>query len=512
MKRLGAAALAALAVLVAQPVGAAEQYAPASITVAQLFDRNRHSAGSTEPGAYHLVTRTVSHGGDVWTSETFSNGSDYRTTVRQGRFVSSYGSFGGRHWQQDDNGLVLPSSNLYQEVDPFAVSIRQPDAAASGVRLLGMTTDAPRSFVVDVTPRDGLVERRYYDAHTYLLNRLEMTDYDGHRQVWQYGDYRTVSGSTLAHEIDYERDGTLAAQTKVLSFEPVTSGTLDFSIPPSRPLFDLGGRDEVAIPARFTENGIIVPVSIAGRGLDFLLDSGSSDLLIDPQVAHELGMSLSGLVTLSFGGDFAVANALAPDLAVAGLSAKNVTLSTAAFEEQLPEQRVVGLLGTDFVGSGALEVDFQKERLTLHRSAPPNLAASGWSALPLRLDWGVPVLKASYSGVPGYFIADLGADYSTLYPHYFAKFPNKVPRGAPDQEEMVTLGGKPFGIKHITMKNLVLGDWVFGGVQVVVPSASYAQERDYDGLIGRDTLSDFNLIFDYANNQLWFKPVAADVK
>lgn len=512
MKGLSAAALAALTVLVAQAAGATERYAPATISVAQLFDRNRRSAGSVEPGAYHLVTQTVSHDGDVWTSETFSNDSDYRTTVRQGRFVSSYGSYDGRHWQQDDNGLVLPSSNLYQEVDPFAVSIRQPDAARSGVRLLGVTTDAPPSFVVEVSPSDGLVERRYYDAHTYLLNCLEMTDYDGHPQMWRYGDYRAVSGSTLAHRIDYERDGTLAARTTVLNFAPVTSGTVDFTVPASRPLFVLGSRDAVAIPARFTQNGIIVPVSIAGRGLDFLLDSGSSDLLIDPEVARQLGMSLSGLFTLSFAGDITLANALAPDLTVAGLSAKNVALSTAAFEEQLPEQRVVGLLGTDFIGSGALEVDFQKEILTLHRTVPPNLAASGWSALPLRLDWGVPVVKASYSGVPGYFIADLGADYSTLYPHYFEKFPNRVPRGTPDQEEMVTLGGRPFGIKHITMKSLVLGDWVFGDVQVVVPSANYAQERDYDGLIGRDTLSDFNLIFDYANHQLWFKPVAGDVK
>jgi hypothetical protein len=507
-----AAVLAALAVLVAQAAGAAERYAPAAITVAQLFERNRHSAGSVEPGAFHLVTRTVSQSGDVWTSETFSNGSDYRTTVRQGPFLSSYGSYDGRHWQQDDNGLVLPSSNLYQEVDPFAVSIRQPNAATSGVRLLGMTTGAAPDFVVEVTPSNGLVERRYYDAHSYLLDRLEMTDYDGHKQVWAYGDYRASSGSTLAHQIDYERDGTRAAQTKVLSFESVTSGTLDFTIPPSRPLFDLVNRDAVVIPARFTANGIIVPVSIAGRGLDFLLDSGSSDLLIDPQVARELGMSLSGLVTVSFAGDFTMANAQAPDLTVAALVSKNVTLSTAAFEEQLPEQRVVGLLGTDFIGSGALEVNFEHETLTLHRSAPANLAASGWSALPLRLDWRVPVLKASYSGVPGYFIADLGADYSTLYPHYFSRFPNRVAPGTPDQEEMVTLGGKPFGIKHITMKNLVLGDWVFGGVQVVVPSASYAQERDYDGLIGRDTLSDFNLIFDYANHQLWFKPIAPEAK
>jgi hypothetical protein len=57
------------------------------------------------------------------------------------------------------------------------------------------------------------------------------------------------------------------------------------------------------------------------------------------------------------------------------------------------------------------------------------------------------------------------------------------------------------------MKQLVLGDWVFGDAQVVVPSAQDAQDRDYDGLIGRDTLASFDLIFDYKNSRLWFKPL-----
>lgn len=54
---------------------------------------------------------------------------------------------------------------------------------------------------------------------------------------------------------------------------------------------------------------------------------------------------------------------------------------------------------------------------------------------------------------------------------------------------------------------LVLGDWIFGCVQVVVPTVDYAQERDYDGPIGRNTLRIFNSIFDYKDGELWFKPI-----
>jgi hypothetical protein len=503
----GTAALAALLLFVA-PAVAESQYAPAGITVSQLFERNRHSAGTFENGAYHLVTRTTSPDGDVWTAETFWYGRDYRTTIGEAGFRWSYGEYRDRNWHEDPNGLVMPSSGLFEEVDPFVAALRKAQDPQSAVKLLGMTAGSSPAFVVDVTPAGGLSERRYYDVGTYLLGRVEMTDYDGHKQVWIYGDYRPVSGRMIAHLIDYQRDaGTITLETKLTTYERVSASALDLALPSSKPVFDLRGRDAVAIPARFDDAGIIVPVSVGARGLDFLLDSGSSELLIDPQIARELGMSSSGAMGESFGGDFSIANARAADLSVGSLTARNVVFSTAAFQEELPGQRVVGLLGTDFIGSGALKVDFEKKTLTLLRVLPPGLSAAGWSALPLRLDYGVPLVKATFSGLDGYFVADLGADYSMLFPHYFSKFPNNIPRGMPDQGEMETIGGKPFGIKHITMKRLVLGDWVFGDVQVVVPSAQYAQDRDYDGLIGRDTLSNFDIIFDYNDGQLWFKPI-----
>jgi Aspartyl protease len=501
-----AAFVAALALLAA-PALAAPRYEPAAITVAQLFERNEHEVGSLEAGTYHVVSQERSNRGDVWTAETYTDGRDFRTSITVGNFTRSYGSYQGKPWRQDENGLVIPTTGVFAEVDPFLISLRNAQNPSSGVRMLGLTSDSPPSLVVEVTPRNGLAERRYYDRATYLLTRLELTEYDGHKRAWKYGDYHRVAGRQIAFSTEYERDDRFVSQTNVVSYVRVTSVPGGLAIPASRPLFELGNQDAVMIPARFTDAGIIVGVSIGGRGLDFLLDSGASALLIDPEIARQLGMSLTGAQAASFGGDFVLANARAPDFSIGPLTAKNVAFSTASFEEELPNQRVVGLLGTDFIASGALEIDFEKKALTLLRSAPDDLNAKGWSALPLRMDYGVPLVKAAYSNLPGYFVADLGAVYSTLYPHYFSRFPNLIPSGAPDQEQLEFIGGKPFGVKHITMRSLTLGDWVFGGVQVVVPSAQYAQDRDYDGLLGRDTLSNFNITFDYANARLWIKPI-----
>lgn len=507
---MSAAALASL-ILLAAPASATPEYAPSSISLAQLLERTDRAAGKYAPGTYHLVTRSVPLRGDVSTSETYSSGDDYRTTVRQAGFTWSNGNSHGHEWHEDANGVVLPSTNFEEENDPFTAALKHAEQPASGVTVLGVTSGSSPAFVVDLKPSRGLRERRYYDAQTYLLTREEIIDYGGHTRTLEYLDYRPAFGRMLAHVVDEKNeDGVVTLRTSVEVMERIATGSVDFSIPASKALFDLGGRDAVNIPAHFTDGGIIVPVSIAGRGLDFLLDSGDSDLLIDPGVARELGMKLAGAVRMSFAGDFIVANVRAADLSVGELSATNVAFSTAKLSQWMrehPEYRVVGLLGGDLLASGALKVDFEKKTLTLFRTVPSDLTAQGWSAIPIRLDYGTPLISAAFSGRPGNFVADLGAVYSTLYPHYFDRFQINVPRGTPDQGELVTLGNRPFGIRHFTMNRLALGDWIFGDVQVVVPTVDYAQERDIDGLIGRDTLSTFNLIFDYKDGQLWFKPI-----
>lgn len=509
MVRMVSLCVAYLLLATAVAIGA-DQYAPTSVTAAHLFVLNRKAIGYEGRGAYRSVEETRSSSGDVWTTVTEWNGDDFRATIRQGSFIQSYGSYHGQKWNQDANGLVMLSTSSFQLMDPYASALRGPDAPNSGVTMLGMTATDPKEFVVQVSPSSGLLQRQYYDARTYLLTRREETDYDGHHQAWEYDDYRTSGGSTLAHLVRYYQDGTtVTRQTQLISYDRLTSSP-DLSIPASRPLFSLGNAASVVVPADFTADAIFVPVVINGRQMDFQLDSGSSDIVIDPGAAKDLAMATSGATRVSFGGDYTIADTRAATMSVGALSATDVAMATVGFDRNMMSRRVRGLLGTDFIGSGALQVNFAKNTLTLYNTVPSDLASEGWFSLPIRLDDGVPMVKANFSGLDGEFVVDLGAFETTLYPHYFTRYPGHIPPGTPDAGEALFIGNRVFGFKSLTMRSMILGDWVFGQVQVMVPSAQFAQDRDYDGLIGINTLQSFDLIFDYANSKLWMRPL--DVK
>ena len=65
-------------------------------------------------------------------------------------------------------------------------------------------------------------------------------------------------------------------------------------------------------------------------------------------------------------------------------------------------------------------------------------------------------------------------------------------------------GVVPAQLKQLT--DLEFGGIHFGDAAVFVPSSSTFNLSDYDGILGRDVLSQYQLFFDYARRQLYIKP------
>lgn len=369
------------------------------------------------------------------------------------------------------------------------------------MRVLGITTTAPACVVVQVTPQDGLAQQRYYDAKSFLLRRVVTTDYQGKPWTYDYSDFRTKYGLTYAQTTTYHDDHPEnASVTNLVQFEPALASSVHAAPPQTRPLFPLSGIAPVVIPAEFTQHGIIVRVTIKGRGLDFELDSGAADVVLDSGVAGELGLPVSDVHKGSFGGAYTEGRSQAPDFSIGSLHAQNVAIDTVPFSRMVGDRKVVGLLGGDFFASERVIVDFDKDTLAIAPSAKD--APSGtWSTQSIDVDDFVPRMHAKFNAVDGAFIVDLGADGTLLYPHFFRQFKPKNNGDVMGQIEGVAGDGVDF--RTYTFSRLDLGDMAFADVSADVTEGTKFEDIDYDGLLGRNVLENFNLVFDYPNGKLY---------
>ena len=478
------------------------RYDPTAITVQELVTKARAAAGHLKPGGYRIVDTTTGDG-TSGTTETLELNDDYVTVVHDGPFTTSYGESAGTEWSSNANGIVVVSPNDDTvTANPYAVMLDAIGSTTDGFTILGVTKDEPRCVVLELKPRKGLIERRFYDAQSFLLRRVETDDFQGTSQA-QYDDYRRTFGRMISYRRTYtDAHNPTPFEIRISSFEPAKTSAASFAIPKSAVVFDLGGSSQQQIPADFTSEGIIVRVTIAGRGLDFLVDSGAATTVIDSRVARELGLQLYGTRKGEYGGEVTQARTRVDDFELGSIHARHFALSAIPLSLEANDKRVVGLLGSDFFSSARIRVGFKNKTLTMESAA--TAVPNGWTKVAMNVDDDVPMTKASFNGVDGHFILDLGAFETMLYPHYFSKFkPNSIGDTVGD---VLTVGGKATPYREYTFSRFDLGDLAFSDMQVIVAEGNTIEGITYDGLIGRSFLSNFDVLFDYPNRAAYLSP------
>ena len=481
----------------------AETYDPApNITAAQILDRARTARGTLLPGAYTRVDRDRVGGIETITTE-YMNGDDWLGTYHSGSFTSMSGSYHGQNWNQNDNGIVTLRTNFRSKVDPNDLAWQHPDDPQYRVRVLGFTQAAPREYVVEANPPGGIDEYRYYDALTFLTDRIVRFDTDRYRHVAEYSDYRHVFGRTLAFkEHDYDGRPQNDDVSEIVSFDK-TSAPVSLEIPASRSLLALNGSAPVTLPARFSADGIVVRASVNGRGLDFMLDSGASGLFIDPAIVHDLGLTPYGRQSETVGGgDVDIGRVRIPLMSIGSLQMHDVVFNTTPHNDQTANGRIIGLMGFDLLASAITEIDFKAQTVTVYPRAAFDPQKLGLIAVPLQIDDGIPRVQSSMEHVPGAFLIDTGAFAMLAYKNYVDKLPF-----APIDDNDFALGtvGGEMSAQIRTVTDFIFGGVLFRSAQIVVPSRSTFDIPDYDAIIGRNALSVFQLYFDYANHILYVK-------
>jgi hypothetical protein len=486
-------------------------------TLTQVLERYDQAAGK----ALHETRAeqwSVAERGLTGTYAETDSGDDYCATLTLGPFVTMSGRRHGQSWRQDENGLTILRQDIHQKTavseKALGYALDHPQAPGPGISLLGEATQPVDAYVVQIHPDGGRLVWLFFDAATGLIDRDESVIAE-RRIVTQYDDFRTTGGITEAwhHRVSDGRpandeDWTLTT----LRFDaPVTDAAL--AIPPDRrALVEFpAGATVVHLPARIVNGKVIVRLTVQGRGLDFLLDSGAGDIAFDADVAASLHLQPIGKATQEIAGQFDRSRAIVPLINVGQLVMRDVVVSTIPFQAS-PDvsTRVVGLLGFDFFKNAVVRVDYEHGTVDAYDPAgfsPPPSAVT----LPVALDDGVPLVSATVGEDRGdHFILDTGSAYTIIFSGFAADHPDAVAdQGGGSADARVGMGVSARGVGgQIRLVPTELKVFRFAGTdfeyfKAYVTVAARALEReDEDGLIGVPTLQRFVVYFDYSRQRV----------
>ncbi len=470
-------------------------------TAVEVLQRAAAAEGTLAPGTYRIVVKSET-GGLERTRTSYLDGDDYVAHEVGGPFVISDGSYRGRAWTQDENGIVSFPSGFADREDPNARALAHPEDPRNAVGIIGAGAAGPM-IAIELDPPDGNHEVRYYDATTYLLMRDVVDGKDGLTHIDVYSDYRDTFGQMRAYRHAYsdgrpENDYRSTVQTFARAAPPLP----DMHPPASRSLFTFASNAPIMLPARMDSGRIIVRVTIAGRGLDFGVDTGSSAMTINPDVASQLGLVAYDKASASLGGSYGVARTIVPEMHIGGARLTNVAFSEVAVSDSTSDAKIVGLLGHDFFASGVFAIDFKHQMLAVYPPGTAPLADPALHKIPIETDEGIPRVPVSFEGVTGHFVLDTGAGNTVAYQHFYNRLPSSTV--LPGTWTLRLVGGTVKAVEY-QVDDRNFGGIVVKDVPLIVPQSALGEIPGYDGLLGRDALSSLMLYLDYANGAVYIK-------
>lgn len=409
-------------------------------------------------------------------------GSDYKIDVVLDGVTYSYGRVSGRSWRQTPNGVVrIVRSDVQSDaLDRWPRSRFgfTPEACATA----GTTVVDQRSLWVLRCDSAGDIPH-WFDIDPQSGRILHEIARDGsHVFTYDFADARhwTIHG--------YGGDAHVTVESLVPT--PVTPA--DVAIPPTaRSIFDLPASGVAEIPARFGFH-IGTPVTIDGVGRTFIIDTGTTQILIDIGEAARLGLHPV------FG------HVIIPELRVGGVVARDV----AAQAVNIFHDQTEGILGYEFFSGHIVHIDYKKQTVELishERFSPPK----GARALPFDPREGMPIVQGGENGIRGdRFAIDTGSRFILLS----SGFAQRV--GAENDPVLYCsycAGVSDFleGPMYTVLRQMPSFD--IGPYRVVEPIAAVEEAQpenvDFplDGIIGEDFLSSFDWWFDYDDGIAWVR-------
>jgi predicted aspartyl protease len=233
------------------------------------------------------------------------------------------------------------------------------------------------------------------------------------------------------------------------------------------------------------------------KGLTFLLDTGASSSVLDPQLARRLHLQRFSASIAVLGGSVQAEKSVAPSLSLGPMQRDNVPvlLEDLSFLQKALPVRVDGIIGLDVLGQSAFVIDYAARQI--HFGPVPAFP----DAIPLHMADGLAIIDAEVNDLPARLLLDTGA--SSLF--LFAK---STPGAVSDlrisavQRSSDTIGESES--KRVKLHSLKLGSAEFGQEPAfVVPDGSHGS-HPFDGLISPAGLGIRRVAIDLGRGEVAF--------
>jgi len=436
---------------------------------------------------------------------TLRSGDDYRTDTTLGPFKSAEGSFHGQDWSQNENGETV--------LDNAEPGVEIGDRTTTRLTRISQPLDA---YVITKLNLRGSGSKQYIDPATWHVVRRDYIRPTGTSTV-SYDDFRTTGTYTCAWHWAF-RDGHAENDEdyRIESLDPSAVSEAELAIPPARrTLAEFpAGISSVALPVHLIDGQFIVRVNINGRGLDFQLDTGAGDLVIDRDVAKQLGLEEHGAYSSAVNaGRYVGTNVIVPEMKVGNLTMHDVVVSTIPHVAgDNPDYKIVGLLGFDFIDAVGLKLDYEAGTMT---ATTPDAFEAPTDPRTIDLDVRLgslrPQTSVAVNGVLGQrFILDTGATGGLMLFDYFQRRNPDVLRNAqwlaPNPNmRFIGVGGE-FEVQPYRLRSVTIGQVNFTDFIALAVTSGGSYSANEDGLIGTDLLALFTLYTDYANGKVYLAP------
>lgn len=485
------------------------QFSPTRLTPQQLLTNYRDAAGRClAPGVFYFRYRTTTTNGDVIVNdyyETRGSGklSDFRVVTTTHGLRTERGRLSDRSWMQTANGLVLPDSSRQTPFDrALSAAARKPDPR---VRMLGITRAPTRQYVLEIAPNASLLQRRYFDAGTFLLRETQTRDYDKAVRVYRLSQYIHVCGKPVPTRVDQSDSlSTQTSRTIMVRHDRLADPHL-LAIPQSRTPFVPQYRLPATLNSMFGPSGVLIRVDIQGAPYWFQLDSGASSVTLDRDLVRRLGGQEFGKYSGTKGGAVTFANAVLPRLDIGPVYATNFVVLVINHDYIKQGVHVVGLLGCDFIASRPLRIDFRSQTVAL--ANVPSATDPRWTSVQTPLESCRPAIHARLENEPATLLLDLGAPYTVINEDIYDRIAASVHEL--DTTRLSFIGGQILDATQYVVPNASAGGLWLGPLLASVIAGGRGQDLDNDGFVGLNVLDNYRIVLDYQHERTYFQKYGA---